>query len=398
MRCFDLRGVLVLAILGGLVAGLLSCGKDTCGPKEETDPSRDTPEHLLAALAESFQAKRADWYDACLAEDFTFELTPEDAESFDLSTTEPWLDRSADLAAVSALFGDEHVEDIHFSFESIGDPVEQAGGTRLIRTQPDVKVNIACDAEEPFAYWVNDSCFDFTLEEDPADSTRWVIHKLTEIRIDEQICRPPKDREPGMAAATYLTTLGMIMTTPLKAPTVARTADQALEDYAAGIEARDILTYGDCLDYDHTFIFTDDVADSLRLPPDAPWWDKAQDLEAMAAMFSHPYVSNISFDYIVADRETTGLSGVRKIKIRIIPDARLTFEAPGEEPTTYWAAQEYMDFVFMARGFCSDRWTVASIEEVPLLGKSDQAREAPVLSTATSSPSTWGMVKAMFRP
>jgi hypothetical protein len=123
---------------------------------------------------------------------------------------------------------------------------------------------------------------------------RWSISqaiKLKEVSIDGGLNRPPKHCGPGVLAATRPTTLGKIMIIPLKAPTVARTADQALADYASGIEARDILTYGDCLDHDHRFIFTDDVADSLRLPPSAPWWDKAQDLEATANMFSHPYVS-----------------------------------------------------------------------------------------------------------
>lgn len=63
-------------------------------------------------------------------------------------------------------------------------------------------------------------------------------------------------------------------------------ADQALADYTSGIGAGDILTYGDCLDCDHRFIFTVDVADSLRLPCDAPWWGEAQDPEATTAMFS----------------------------------------------------------------------------------------------------------------
>jgi hypothetical protein len=47
---------------------------------------------------------------------------------------------------------------------------------------------------------------------------------------------------------------------------VGLTLDQPLEDYAGGIAAGDIPTYGDCLAFDQTFIFTEDVADSLHLP------------------------------------------------------------------------------------------------------------------------------------
>jgi hypothetical protein len=382
-RLFLFKVLLVLALAA---AFLLSCGDETCGPGDDSD-MRGTPEKLLNHLAESFNDGKIEWYESCLADGFVFELTAVDAESLGLEPSEPWLDRETDVAAVTKMLSDEHLKDIVFTFDEIERPIDwDQEDTYLLRARPDIRVETECSAGSPVYYVVNETYLDFIVARDPDDEELWVISEVREIAMNPAPVSVTGSKA-GHSTATRPSTLGRIKSIYVKAPGTARTAEQALADYTASIEARDIETYGDCLAYDHRFIFTEALAECLR----TPWWDKEEDLQVMSNMFSHQNVTSLRFTYGVVSRDTATVGGERVVEIRILPDVMLLYEAPGEEPIGYWVHDEYMDFEFRARGVCSERWVVSSVEEIPFNpgygGK----------PAALTEPSSWGIVKAMFR-
>jgi hypothetical protein len=222
------------------------------------------------------------------------------------------------------------------------------------------------------------------MAEDPDDEGSWVVRTMTEIPMV-----PLLGSETSIATET--STLGQVKSIFLMEPASKRTVDEALLDYAKSIEDKDIETYGDCLDYDHRFIFMEDVADSLHLPPEAPWWTKTEDLEAMSTIFGHAYVSDILFKYDVVSRDTSWTAGRMVIKLRVLPDIWLTYELPWEEPVYFRVNDEYMDFKFVSRGCCCGRWTIFSVEEIRLNPDRDKR-----IGRALTEPMSWGAIKAWF--
>jgi hypothetical protein len=382
----------ICALSLAAVAVFSSCGSDTCEPVGgEPDLSRGTPDSLLNLLAKSFSNREIDWYDACLTDDFVFGLTADIAESLGLSPSEPWLTRSRDVAAVGRMFRDECVEEVDFSFISVDAWVEVEDGTLFSRVQPEILVTVMCPGSEPLTYMVNESWLDVTVVEDPADKQLWLIRSMEEMLMNPGCA----GSRPDTYLATGLTSLSQLKSLFLTASNGARTPEEAIEAYAASIEARDIEPYGDCLDFEHRFVFTEDVAESLRLPRDAPWWDKQQDLVAMTAMFSDPVVTLIEFDYVVVSRDTSWVKSGMIIDARVLPDILVVIECPGEVPIWYVPDDVWLDFRLVRRGPCCCRWTVREVEEVMMLPRADAGTSG--LAPA-SSYCTYSSIKAMFAP
>jgi hypothetical protein len=294
------------------------------------------------------------------------------------------------------MFRHENVKRVRFDFVAI-DPlvagVEE--GTFVYRTTPDILVEIDCGDGEPIAYVVQDTWLELTVGEDPGNGDLWVILDMEEIHKSPGLTDALGSAGPaaGGLLATATSTLGSIKSMFIVASEEDRTADMALEDYMAAVASEDIALYSDCLDFDHRYIFTDDVADSLHLPPEAPWWGKSEDLEVMTIMFGHPHVTRIDFDYVSLSSDTTWVGGNKIVRTRVRPDILLRLESPGEEPWHFVVQDVFMDFAFVRRGCCLETWTLLSVEEIPMNpGRSKNAGLA--LTEATS----WGEVKAMFVP
>jgi hypothetical protein len=135
MTLSNLLRVFVCVAALAAVALVCSCGDNTCQPRDEPDYSRTTPENLINHLAESFDAKRLDWYDECLDDNFKFVLTDRDANSLGLPDTAPWFERSLDTTVVGRMFRDGCVRDLSLSFLRYGDPVDgDEEGTLAVRT------------------------------------------------------------------------------------------------------------------------------------------------------------------------------------------------------------------------------------------------------------------------
>jgi hypothetical protein len=145
------------------------------------------------------------------------------------------------------------------------------------------------------------------------------------------------------------------------------TPDKLLNFFSQAYEDQDIDKYDESLDLAFHFQFTQEVADSLGLPPDQPWWGKVEDLASTGNMFDNPEVTSIAMDMIrripwyACTDSITDLDGLCSV---IEPDIKVTVERAGEsEPTTYWVNNSRLDVMVIQDRNDSDLWTILRIEE-----------------------------------
>ena len=79
------------------------------------------------------------------------------------------------------------------------------------------------------------------------------------------------------------------------------------------------------------------------------------------------------------------------VGIRVRPNILLRYEAPGQEPYTYWVNDGFLDFKVIGRGPCLSRRTVLSVEEIPRT----PIREKTI-GQKLGRASSWGMIEAWF--
>jgi hypothetical protein len=198
-----------------------------------------------------------------------------------------------------------------------------------------------------------------------------------------------------------------IMRQPTDEPSEHRCADRgtpdALVEYVEHAYSSEYAPlYGDGLDRLFLFVFTPDVADSLGLPPDQPWWGKTNELASATNMFNSPEVTRVKFSLTrmggwapcVDIRGGSDPDTLYGLSARLVPDIRVTIETPGEEPVTLLVDNSYIDIMVVPDPEFRGLWTVAKMEEIhripsglPVSG----SREVTVESH------TWGLIKSLFR-
>lgn len=73
--------------------------------------------------------------------------------------------------------------------------------------------------------------------------------------------------------------------------------DNLLLFFSRAYRDKVIEDYDDALDENFLFQFTPDIADSLGLPEDEPWWGKTADVNSARTLFESPSVTDILFTY-----------------------------------------------------------------------------------------------------
>jgi hypothetical protein len=134
---------------------------------------------------------------------------------------------------------------------------------------------------------------------------------------------------------------------------------------------KDIEAYEEALHDEFLFVFTEDVADSLNLPPEEPWWGKTQDVAATARMFNASNVTDIAMQYVSEEpwvpheeqRPDTTYSGVFS---RVTPDILVVIEDPGQEALRLVVNESFLDVVVVQDPKFPDRvqWVFLKIEEI----------------------------------
>jgi len=178
------------------------------------------------------------------------------------------------------------------------------------------------------------------------------------------------------------------------------TPNGLLLSFAQSYEEKDLEGYVECLDEDFLFVFTADIADSLGLPPEGPWWGITEDVNSTQIMFENPNVTDIAFSYEVAIpwgpyvevREDTIFSGVL---CRLDPLIEVTTSVgSSEDPIlTYRVDSSYLDVVVVPDRFTEGLWCILRIEE-----SKKQMLQAPIASEPLATEAcTWGAVKSKWQ-
>jgi hypothetical protein len=162
-------------------------------------------------------------------------------------------------------------------------------------------------------------------------------------------------------------------------------------------EERDLEVYSELLDEDYIFSFTPEVAESVGLPADEPWWFREDELAATGNMFDCQTVTSIKFGCWIRDRDTTGTGDSTAIALKLDFDFRLTIEEPGREDLLLRAGtQTRLDLIVVPDPDDPGLWVIEKIGETSRVGGREPL--LPPADVAVSQEScTLGNIKSMFR-
>jgi len=182
-----------------------------------------------------------------------------------------------------------------------------------------------------------------------------------------------------------------------------RGTPDALIDYVEHAYSSEYaLLYRDALHTLFLFEFTDDVADSLGLPPDQPWWGKTDELASAINMFNGAEVTRVKLSLArmgewtpcVDPRPGSSPDTLYGQFARFVPDISVTIERPGEEPIILMVDNSYIDIIVVPDPRFRGLWTVARMQEIYKTPAALPIRGSRGVMTASTS---WGEIKALFR-
>ena len=164
-------------------------------------------------------------------------------------------------------------------------------------------------------------------------------------------------------------------------------------------EDLDALVYGRLHDL-YLFGFTSDIAETLGLPPEAPWWGKTEDMTSTGNMFSAPNVTSIKVTFnritdwlqCLEVRPGSPPDTLTAACATLEPNIKVTVET-FDEPTCYWVNDSRFDVAVTVDPGETDLWVILRITETkknPWTGRIQAVRAA----TETSS---FSGIKAMYR-
>jgi hypothetical protein len=148
------------------------------------------------------------------------------------------------------------------------------------------------------------------------------------------------------------------------------TPDNLMLFLARAYRDKDMDDYYEALDESFLFLFTEEVATELGLPPDEPWWGKTEEVTSTGNMFDSPNVTDIVFSYeavgldwdpVTEAREDTTFSGLFR---RFDPLIEVTTLVEEEDPILKYRVNEsWLDITVVPDRFTEGLWTILKIEE-----------------------------------
>ena len=175
------------------------------------------------------------------------------------------------------------------------------------------------------------------------------------------------------------------------------TPENLILTLACAYHARDIDAYADLLHEDFIFEFIPDIADSLGLPPDSPWWGRTADVAATKALFEDSTVTGISFSYEIigdwfacedvrADTTFTGLC------CRLDPLIEVLVQSAGVD-TIFSVNESWLDITLAYESYTEGLWVMLRMEE-----HMKQTLACSPLTTFATRPSSLSGIKALWAP
>jgi hypothetical protein len=151
------------------------------------------------------------------------------------------------------------------------------------------------------------------------------------------------------------------------------TPDHLLNWLSYYYQERDIDRYEEALHEAFIFVFTKDVADSLGLPDDEPWWGRTQDVNSTRKMFAASEVTDIKMDYVNVERwqavtDSVGGQEYHGVFSRVTPEIFVTIDRPNEEPTTHVVRESWLDITVVEDPTVQEEvlFVLLKIEEVEM--------------------------------
>jgi hypothetical protein len=138
-------------------------------------------------------------------------------------------------------------------------------------------------------------------------------------------------------------------------------------------QEKDGDAYEEALHDAFQFVFTKDIAESLGLPPEEPWWGRTKDVASTKKMFASSEVTEVNMSYISVDRwvpvtDSVGGEEYNGVFSRVQPDILVTVETPGEEPMRYVVNESYLDVTVVKDPTVPEEnlFVILKIEEIPM--------------------------------
>lgn len=157
-----------------------------------------------------------------------------------------------------------------------------------------------------------------------------------------------------------------------------RTRDGILNFFANAYENRDLEGYKEALHDKFQFQFTPEVAESIGLPADEPWWGKTEDVASTGNMFNEQTVTRIKMD--LPDPAWLACRVIRQnpkpdppdtlegFCTRVTPDIRVTIEEPGQEELILLVNKSWLYIAITLDPNDDELWQIIGIEESAIPG------------------------------
>lgn len=180
------------------------------------------------------------------------------------------------------------------------------------------------------------------------------------------------------------------------------TRDDLLDCFCEAYEVEDVDAYAVLLHDQFIFSFTPEVAESIGLPADEPWWGKIEDVVSTGNMFESEIVTRVQISLdeptwfwcqvVRQNPEPDPPDMLEGYCTRVRPDIRVTIEEPGKEMLILRVDRSWLDIEVVPDPDEVGLWQVITIEE---------SRYVPGVQgisnlDAQGGMQTWGMIKAMF--
>lgn len=149
--------------------------------------------------------------------------------------------------------------------------------------------------------------------------------------------------------------------------------DNLLNFLANAYENKDIDRYTEALHDKFQFQFTADVAESIGLPADEPWWGKTEDVASTRNMFETETVTRVQMSLgepvwywcqvVRRNKEPDPPDTLEGFCTRVAPDIRVTIEEPGMEEKILNVDRSWLDIAVTPDPDEDGLWQIIAIEE-----------------------------------
>jgi hypothetical protein len=292
------------------------------------------------------------------------------------------------MAAMDSLLGDPAAEVIEAEF-IIREMYPPGGGVdTLLRCDPNIRILIANYLGEETTFVVCGGWLYIYLNRDEADETLWHIAGIQEATI-------PATSAPSSVLPCSFGELKAMFRYRDECEINRRWSPECLfRNFELSLETMNIGFYDECLHDEYLFSFTPGDAESIGLPPDAPWWGKAVDVSVMQRVFNDPVVVRTECSLGIAAGPWPGEEG---LMYRLEPDMRFTIQRCSmPEDTVLMVNSSWLDVEIVEDPYDYKQWVFKSIEET--LKEPFTAPLATGAGTKATPATTFGSIKARYKP